>query len=118
MFVSDVDFNGYSLPLLIVIKNDQKIIAKFRICRKDFFDLYRIEDTGELEELGMEEAFSSGISLIEWPGRMQNLLPADRPTNCPFAHDDLRTLYMTTIDGHLFRTPTERQGRLLFPSMA
>ncbi len=47
-----------------------------------------------------------------------HLLPADRPTNCTFAHDDLRTLYMTTIDGHLFRTPTERQGRLLFPSMA
>ena len=42
------------------------------------FDLYRIEDTGELEELGMEEAFSSGISLIEWPDRMEGLLPADR----------------------------------------
>ncbi|PPR67132.1 MAG: tRNA threonylcarbamoyladenosine biosynthesis protein TsaE, partial [Alphaproteobacteria bacterium MarineAlpha3_Bin1] len=42
------------------------------------FDLYRIEDAGELEELGMEEAFSGGISLIEWPDRMKNLLPADR----------------------------------------
>jgi tRNA A37 threonylcarbamoyladenosine biosynthesis protein TsaE len=26
----------------------------------------------------MEEAFSGGISLIEWPDRMKNLLPADR----------------------------------------
>lgn len=42
------------------------------------FDLYRIEDAGELEELGMEEAFSGGISLIEWPDRMESLLPSDR----------------------------------------
>ena len=42
-------------------------------------------------------------------------VPADRPTNCTFAHSDLQTLYVTTIDGHLFRTKTERQGRLLYP---
>ena len=39
-------------------------------------DVYKRQ--GELEELGMEEAFSGGISLIEWPDRMKNLLPADR----------------------------------------
>ena len=31
------------------------------------FDLFRIEDAGELEDLGMEDAFAGGISLIEWP---------------------------------------------------
>ncbi len=42
------------------------------------FDLLRIEDAGEIEELGMEEAFAGGISLIEWPDRLNGLLPVDR----------------------------------------
>lgn len=42
------------------------------------FDLYRLEQAEEAYELGIEEAFSDGISLIEWPGRLGNLLPADR----------------------------------------
>ena len=42
-------------------------------------------------------------------------MPEDRPTNCTFAGPDLTTLYVTTGGGHLFRTPTDRQGRLLYP---
>jgi gluconolactonase len=45
-------------------------------------------------------------------------VPVDRPTNCSFGGSDLRTLYVTTIDGHLFRAYTERQGRLLYPPPA
>ena len=40
---------------------------------------------------------------------------ANRPTNCTFAEDDLKTLYVTSTDGHLFRARTERQGRLHYP---
>ncbi len=42
------------------------------------FDLYRIEDPDEVDELGMEEAFDTGVTLIEWPGRMGTRLPVDR----------------------------------------
>ena len=42
------------------------------------FDLYRIEETEELFELGIEDAFADGISLIEWPDRMDTYLPSDR----------------------------------------
>lgn len=42
-------------------------------------------------------------------------VPVDRPTNCTFGDDDLMTLYVTTIDGHLFRTYTQYRGRLLYP---
>ncbi|MBX6368903.1 MAG: tRNA (adenosine(37)-N6)-threonylcarbamoyltransferase complex ATPase subunit type 1 TsaE [Rhodospirillales bacterium] len=42
------------------------------------FDLYRLEDPEEAWELGIEEAFASGISLIEWPERLGSLLPARR----------------------------------------
>jgi tRNA threonylcarbamoyl adenosine modification protein YjeE len=42
-------------------------------------DLYRIEDTAELWELGWEELGAAGeIVLVEWPERARELLPFDR----------------------------------------
>lgn len=41
------------------------------------FDLYRIEDPAEIEELGFSDALAEGISLIEWPERLGNRLPAE-----------------------------------------
>lgn len=40
------------------------------------FDLYRLRGTGDIFELGWEEAVS-GITLIEWPERLGALLPSD-----------------------------------------
>ena len=40
------------------------------------FDLYRLRAAEEAWELGIEEAFGAGISLIEWPERLGVLLPA------------------------------------------
>jgi tRNA threonylcarbamoyladenosine biosynthesis protein TsaE len=42
------------------------------------FDLYRLRVAEEAWELGIEEAFESGISLIEWPERLGPLLPPRR----------------------------------------
>jgi len=43
-------------------------------------------------------------------------VPAGRPTNCTFGDADLRTLYVTTIDGHLYQVKdTGRQGSLQPP---
>lgn len=39
------------------------------------FDLYRLEDPEEAFELGIEDAFADGISLIEWPERLGDWLP-------------------------------------------
>lgn len=41
------------------------------------FDLYRLERAEDAYELGLEEAFASGASLIEWPERIAALLPPD-----------------------------------------
>jgi gluconolactonase len=41
---------------------------------------------------------------------------AKRPTNCSFGDADLKTLYVTSTEGHLFRARTERQGRLWYPA--
>ncbi|MBV8779736.1 MAG: tRNA (adenosine(37)-N6)-threonylcarbamoyltransferase complex ATPase subunit type 1 TsaE [Alphaproteobacteria bacterium] len=39
------------------------------------FDLYRLRRPEEAWELDIEDAFDSGISLIEWPDRLGPLLP-------------------------------------------
>jgi tRNA threonylcarbamoyladenosine biosynthesis protein TsaE len=41
------------------------------------FDLYRLSAPSEIYELGIEDAFAEGISLIEWPERLGKLLPAE-----------------------------------------
>ncbi|MFC3674721.1 tRNA (adenosine(37)-N6)-threonylcarbamoyltransferase complex ATPase subunit type 1 TsaE [Ferrovibrio xuzhouensis] len=44
------------------------------------FDLYRIDDPRELDELGLDDALAEGISLIEWPDRLGPETPADALT--------------------------------------
>ena len=39
------------------------------------FDLYRLEAPEEAWEIGIEDAFAGGVSLIEWAGRIEHLLP-------------------------------------------
>ena len=42
------------------------------------FDLYRIEDPGELYDMGYEEYFYSGDRcFIEWPEKASDLIPED-----------------------------------------
>jgi gluconolactonase len=59
----------------------------------------------------MVYVFSPGGRVME-----MHPVPCRRPTNCAFGGPDLTTLYVTTIEGFLFRAATERVGRLLFPS--
>ena len=42
------------------------------------FDLYRLDGPEDAYELGIEDAFSHAISLIEWPEKLGELLPGDR----------------------------------------
>ena len=42
------------------------------------FDLFRIENSDDTFELGMDDAFQAGISLIEWPECISHRLPDDR----------------------------------------
>ncbi|WP_439618633.1 tRNA (adenosine(37)-N6)-threonylcarbamoyltransferase complex ATPase subunit type 1 TsaE [Shinella sp.] len=41
------------------------------------FDLYRIADAAEIDELGFDEALSDGICLVEWPEKGSGALPAE-----------------------------------------
>ncbi len=44
------------------------------------FDLHRLDRAEDVWELGLEDALVDGISLIEWPERIEHLLPAARLT--------------------------------------
>jgi tRNA threonylcarbamoyl adenosine modification protein YjeE len=41
------------------------------------FDLYRLQDSIELDELGWDDALVDGVTLVEWPERALNRLPRD-----------------------------------------
>ena len=41
------------------------------------FDLYRLDGPEDAYELGIEDAFSGAISLIEWPEKLGGILPSD-----------------------------------------
>lgn len=42
------------------------------------FDLYRLADSSELDELGFDEALTDGICIVEWPEIGADALPQDR----------------------------------------
>ena len=57
------------------------------------------------------------IYVISPTGRVLETHPfrVDRPTNCCFGDADMRTLYVTTGGGHLFRARTDREGWIMWP---
>lgn len=44
------------------------------------FDLYRVSDPRELDELGLDDALRDGVTLIEWPDRLGSQRPANALT--------------------------------------
>jgi tRNA threonylcarbamoyl adenosine modification protein YjeE len=44
------------------------------------YDLYRLKNAHEMQELGLEEALEQGAALVEWPERAADHLPDDRLT--------------------------------------
>lgn len=53
------------------------------------YDLYRVEKPSEIFELDVEEAFYSGVSLVEWPEKM----------GC-FAPRNMFTVTIETVKNH------------------
>ncbi len=67
------------------IKEDDVISPTFVLIRQYqgklpiyHFDLYRLKDSQEISDLGYEEYFyGNGLSVIEWPDRLDYLLPKE-----------------------------------------
>ncbi|MDE5942376.1 MAG: tRNA (adenosine(37)-N6)-threonylcarbamoyltransferase complex ATPase subunit type 1 TsaE [Muribaculaceae bacterium] len=64
------------------------------------FDLYRLESVDEALEIGVEDYFDSGaLCLLEWPERIEPLLPDDTVTvNIAVNPDMSRTLTVEIPD--------------------
>jgi tRNA threonylcarbamoyladenosine biosynthesis protein TsaE len=59
------------------------IVQQYEGSRMPFyhFDVYRIADVEEMEEIGYEDYFyGEGVCLIEWAELIEELLPKDRKT--------------------------------------
>ncbi len=41
-------------------------------------DAYRLDSTGEAEELDLDSMLAEGALIVEWPERMQGLIPSER----------------------------------------
>ena len=61
------------------------------------YDLYRLKDPDEMEELSWDDALSDGIVLVEWPARLGPLKPPGATT-----------IHIDTVSGH----PMSRKIRI------
>jgi tRNA threonylcarbamoyladenosine biosynthesis protein TsaE len=66
----NVEVTSPSFNLLHVYNLDNITISHF--------DLYRLKNLTEAYELGIEDAFFSSVSLIEWPEIIGDILPNDK----------------------------------------
>lgn len=69
------------------------------------FDMYRLESPHDCLELGVEEAFSDGVSLIEWPSKIGSYLPWDC-LNIEISHgaeEDMRVMEFSSQGNWLTR---------------
>lgn len=66
------------------------------------FDLYRLKHPDEIFEIGVEEAIFEGVSLVEWPERMQNYLPRKSVMIEIKPHGEGRILTLSCQDNAIF----------------
>ena len=60
------------------------------------FDMYRLKSPAEAYEIGVEDAFADGVSLIEWPEKIGRILPKKHISVTITADKDGRKI---TIEG-------------------
>ena len=70
-------------------------------------DLYRVEDPGELEELGLDEALDDSLLLVEWPDHAgPGAWPDALALTLDFTADGARALTLTLPPAWERRWPT------------
>ena len=62
------------------------------------YDLYRLKEASEFFELGVEEAFYEGVSLVEWPEKMGSFAPRNMWHITIEAEGEKRKITISTDD--------------------
>jgi len=103
VFIKGV-LKGFGFKEKSVISPSFTIIREYRKkgLRVYHIDLYRIERKEELLNLGYEDYFYSpqGISLIEWGGRVEDILPKYIKVRMSFKGFEERSIVITTRGYH------------------
>ena len=92
--VSDDEANSPSFSIINEYRSDTTAELIYH------FDLYRLESVEEALEIGVEDYFDSGaLCLLEWPERIEALLPDDTViVDVTVNDDDSRTLSFRRAD--------------------
>lgn len=85
---SGEDIVSPTFTLVQVYDIDSRLRVDVNAVKIYHCDLYRLKHEQEIEELGLEEAFTNAITLIEWPEIAKSYLP-----------DDALEIYLTIGDG-------------------
>ena len=62
------------------------------------YDMYRLKRADEAYELGVEDAFYQGVSLIEWPEKLQRFCPRNIWKIDIFVSENVRQFSITVSD--------------------
>lgn len=79
------------------------IVNEYRNPQKDVFyhfDFYRIKDENEALDIGVDEYFDSGsFCFIEWPSKIENLLPEEvLKIDISIGDNDLRVIELSLYE--------------------
>lgn len=67
------DERGVTSPSFVLINEYRGRLPVYHV------DLYRLQDSGEVENLGWEEfIFGPGVTIVEWAEKVSTLLPGER----------------------------------------
>lgn len=92
--ISDDEANSPSFSIINEYRSDTTAELIYH------FDLYRLESVDEALEIGVEDYFDSGaLCLLEWPERIEPLLPDDTViVDIKVNPDESRTLTLRRAD--------------------
>ncbi len=81
-------------PALVVPSPTFTLVEVYETARGTYwhFDLYRLEEPQQVFELGWEEALAEGITLVEWPERLGDLMPRHLSVTLEIEGDGRRAL--------------------------
>ena len=87
-------------PTFSLLQTYEPLLDDFETPAVWHLDLYRLENSEDVLELGIEDGFDTAITLIEWPDKMGSYLPEEhlKITLSMAEHEGARHIKLTCTD--------------------